>query len=342
LRGAKWLSVTAVLLLCAAVSYAAASLAEKAEESERTFTLSLLTLRETVSAEGIIVRSEYAVRAAEGCVPLVASGERVSGGTLIAAQDYSLSKEAVSAAASGNVLSRTERLGEAIFELSSDDPEKRAEAAAALKSGVSGKREVAEYSVPEGENGVFAEKAGVFFSDTDGLESIGFDELRDISAKKLSELMRSALHKDKNAAGRVVCSSEWRCAVLLGEKFAAKLGDEVSVSIEGVSDCLELEVLSVSESENGSCTAVLRAKNGAESVAALRLVSLTLTASAVTGLKVPSELLTEENGSFYIEVKTSAGVKKCDAEIIYREKEYCLVRPAGELCEGAEAVLKEG
>lgn len=165
---------------------------------------------------------------------------------------------------------------------------------------------------------IYAPCAGIFSNYLDGCE--------DLSLENLDGFTPSV---PENAVGKIV-SGGWFFVADTQETDFFRRGQRVELSLP---DECSAQVLS---SDGGRL--VLRCRGALTDVLNARRLTLTVTLSESSGIRVPLGAVRHEDGAAYVRVLRAGLEEKCPVEIIFQNESYCLVRE-DKLREGMDIIL---
>lgn len=346
MRGRGYLRLTGAVLLAAMTAYAAASLSDTKPGTPETVTLSCVTVSESISAEGIIVRREICIPAREGFYTVAADRSRVSGGSVIAADAAALRAMDSELRAERLGLAQTlsgKELYSARDELENAEDtvtRKNAEAVIAAILGFSPGEAEPDEPCEEGGEYILAPCAGTFYKHTDGYEGISSSELCEITVSGLRKCINSCPDKTKRSLGRLLPSGAFRFAALIAESDVPLIGDEPRLDF-GTGEQYPASLSYLSAPEGGLCAAVFRCDADSTETSDLRLVSAKIISRSFTGLRIPREAISSDAGGAHVSVILPTGETELPADIIYENDEFCLAAVTESLREGMSVILKK-
>lgn len=166
--------------------------------------------------------------------------------------------------------------------------------------------------------GLIYAPCGGFFSDhLDGFEGLSLENYDDFAPEV-----------PESAVGKIV-QGGWLFVADTHEAESLREGQSVRLTL------LDTYTAQVLSNENGRL--VLRCREGLCDVLNLRRVSLTVTLSERSGIKLPVSAIQRENGECFVYVLKAGLEEACPVEIIFENDDYCLVRE-GELRQGMDVI----
>ena len=190
---------------------------------------------------------------------------------------------------------------------------------------------------------VTAPEAGLYSAVVDGYESILTpDSVESLTPSSLADLEPDEALLAAPNVGKLVLGNDWYYIAALEEGEAALLKESGGLKLrfaKGVSRDLDVELVSVSEPENGRVAAVFRGDTYLAELTLLRQQSAQVIRAAIEGIRVPIEAVrirertvTDENEEettlsetgVYCIVGVEARFKPVD--VLYRGEDFALVR----------------
>ena len=167
---------------------------------------------------------------------------------------------------------------------------------------------------------IFAPCAGFFSSYLDGFEELSLENFDDFTPSV-----------PENAVGRIV-QGGWFFVADTKEAELLRPGQSVTLTLL---DSYGAQVLS-----NRDGRLVIRCREGLSDILNARRLTLTVTLSESSGIKVPLSALRHEENEAYVYVLKAGLEEKCPVEIIFQNEDYCLVRE-DKLREGMDIILQK-
>lgn len=170
--------------------------------------------------------------------------------------------------------------------------------------------------------------AGYFSGVTDGFETVLTpDSITALSVSQVDGL--SALPVPSGAVGRIITGDRWYylCTMPAENLGDAWVGDTATVKFSGEGGhTLGMEILHVSQEEDGRCALVLAAERYMQNVTALRQQQAEVIFESFTGLRVPKQAVrVDENGNVGVYIMESANAAWKKVEILYDNGESYVV-----------------
>lgn len=172
--------------------------------------------------------------------------------------------------------------------------------------------------------------SALYFEDCDGYEALSPELIASLDAEGFRALLASE-PAPASGAGRLVSRQEWYYLALLPDSAVISPG-RCTLELGGGLEA-EGRIIEIKEDENGERLAVFRAARLTEDFAFLRREKAALLLEKREGLSVPAEAIAfDEEGQAFLRLCTAAGLRRLDAEIIYKDEKEgrCLVRPKEE------------
>ena len=167
---------------------------------------------------------------------------------------------------------------------------------------------------------IYAPCAGFFSSYLDGFEELSLENFDDFTPSV-----------PENAVGRIV-QGGWFFVADTKEAELLRPGQSVTLTLL---DSYGAQVLS-----NRDGRLVIRCREGLSDILNARRLTLTVTLSESSGIKVPLSALRHEENEAYVYVLKAGLEEKCPVEIIFQNEDYCLVRE-DKLREGMDIILQK-
>ena len=373
--------VTMVLLCAALLGYLGLFAYESLNAAPASAVATRYTWREEVELTGLIVRQETVLSSRSLYTGVTApNGQRVAAGDTLGlayssqsdrdrarrmrdlAAHITLAEEILSGTSEENTAAeRAENARSAVLSLSSDITRHELsslrgdtlrmrslifdDGAAVTRQELSELRAEMREMRAQGEvvsEALLSPASGLFTSLLDGGESLDPAVLTSLTVGSLKKLMNHSPSVDGRAYGKLVTSSEWYLAALLGEEDAAHVseGDELWLDLSRYRTGLcPVKVLSVSPASEGQCAVLLVSDRSLEETLELRNVDCPLVLWSVTGLRLPSEALQQGEGGWYVTVDTGSAGRRCSVELLYDGGDFVVVQGAG-LSEGNAVEIK--
>lgn len=166
---------------------------------------------------------------------------------------------------------------------------------------------------------IYAPCAGFFSNYLDGWEELSLENF-DAFTPSVPE----------NAVGKIV-QGGWFFVAETKEADTLRPGQRVTLTLL---DSYSAQVLS-----NRGGRLVIRCREGLSDILNARRLTLTVTLSESSGIKVPLSAVRHEGADAYVYVLKAGLEEKCPVEVIYQNENYCLVRE-DKLREGMAIILQ--
>lgn len=166
---------------------------------------------------------------------------------------------------------------------------------------------------------IYAPCAGFFSNYLDGFEELSLENFDDFTPSV-----------PENAVGKIV-QGGWFFVADTKEAELLRPGQRVTLTLL---DSYGAQVLS-----NRDGRLVIRCREGLSDVLNARRLTLTVTLSESSGIKVPLSAVRHEENEAYVYVLRAGLEEKCPVEIIFQNEDYCLVRE-DKLREGMAIILQ--
>ena len=194
---------------------------------------------------------------------------------------------------------------------------------------------------------ITASESGTFSSLLDGFESVGPEDITEMTPDDLREILAADREADAGALGKLIRSYAWYYAAIVDEEDADRLEEGGTVTLSFgryYSGDLTADVIHVGEAEDGERLVLFRVDKGLAAMLAVRAVSAELIYSEYTGLRVPLRSLyryyagymSDEDGQRLTEGQTvTLTLSGVSYEAVVSEVGYA--RRYGDLPNGVEA-----
>lgn len=168
---------------------------------------------------------------------------------------------------------------------------------------------------------IYAPCAGFFSNYLDGCEELSLENFDGFTPSV-----------PENAVGKIV-QGGWFFVAETKEAEQLRPGQRVTLTLL---DSYGAQVLS-----NRGGRLVIRCREGLSDILNARRLTLTVTISESSGIKVPLIAVRHEGADAYVYILKAGLEEKCPVEIIYQNENYCLVRE-DKLREGMAIILQTG
>jgi hypothetical protein len=331
-RGDSFIRLIAGLFFAAFILYCGLNVYHSLENPFRTELAAPVTVSDTASARGFVVREEEVIPGVSGgTIPRLGDGEKASRGQLVA-DAYGAGANFESAARLGELRSRIKRLGEA----AAATPEARAresetavtelaylisrrelaaarEKAVVAESLIMGAQDsisaAAELAALEAElnaleatlsggTPVYAPKAGLYAQSADGFEGIAPDRLSGLAPDALEALF--AFPSGEPGAGRLITGTRWYLALIVDSESASALLELESVTVRLTTPIraeFSMRVENVGKNDGARRVVTLSCAYGMADILTLRAAEAEIVYRETSGLRVPREALRLEPAS---------------------------------------------
>ena len=166
---------------------------------------------------------------------------------------------------------------------------------------------------------IYAPCAGFFSNYLDGFEELSLENFDDFTPSV-----------PENAVGKIV-QGGWFFVADTKEAELLQSGQRVTLTLL---DSYGAQVLS-----NRDGRLVIRCREGLSDILNARRLTLTVTLSESSGIKVPLSAVRHEENEAYVYVLRAGLEEKCPVKIIFQNEDYCLVRE-DKLREGMAIILQ--
>ena len=182
----------------------------------------------------------------------------------------------------------------------------------------------------------------MFFTQTDGFETLMPEAPEKIDAAALDMLLAAAPAESGQSGGRLVSGFDWyyaACTDMAGKSIEP---GACRVRFDGFDTAVSARTLSMS-GEGESQFILLRLTEGGADYLSLRKTKAELIFSEHRGLKLPAQAIRQDpDGTDYVYVLCAGVVERRSAELIYSDNDCCLADPNGSgdaLREGERVIL---
>ena len=187
---------------------------------------------------------------------------------------------------------------------------------------------------------VFAERDGerlaagesaLFFENCDGYEYLSVSA-EEFSPDRLDELLHAEKHD--TAAGRLVKGRTWYFAAA-ADTENIRCG-EVRIKFEGFDEKINASLVRACPDGEGRTAVLLKLRIGKNEYLSLRRCRGAIILNEITGLAVPINAVTEEDGEYSVIRRGLTGEISCPVDILYKNEEFVIIKPTEELFAGAK------
>lgn len=188
-----------------------------------------------------------------------------------------------------------------------------------------------------------ADSSGLFFSDTDGLESLGPEALEGLDVKGLEALLSLEGRPEGDALGRLVLGCDWYYAALAPQEAALPEPGPCALLLDGRR--LSARLLSVSPPEDGQVALVLRLTEDDGELLRLRKAEAELILAEYSGLELPEEALVRSDGGAFVYTISAGAVERKAVTLLYDDDKSAVAARSREpeaLHEGDRLLLTYG
>ena len=191
---------------------------------------------------------------------------------------------------------------------------------------------------------ISAPRSGLFSSVVDGWEELAPEDLEEITASELTELLQERRDPGDTALCKLVYGNRWYYAALMEDEAAQRLrrGQTASVRFgRYYGQVLSMNVEWVSPEENGYRAVVLSCNTHLADVLSMRRQEAELIFSQDSGLRIPRQALrVRDDGATFVYVQTGLRAEARDVELVHDFGEYYMVR--GENLRAGDEVIVSG
>lgn len=166
-------------------------------------------------------------------------------------------------------------------------------------------------------------RAGIYFSETDGLEGLS---AADIQAESLSALEEALAAKpEKGSSGRLVTGSAWYYWAFCPDRQTLPDSGACRIEFEGMGESVPARIISLSAPENGRRALLLRLNQGGSGYLKLRKAGAKLLFSEHSGLYLPEEAIQQaEDGTQFVYTLSAGAAQRRTVEITYKGEGFSL------------------
>lgn len=192
-----------------------------------------------------------------------------------------------------------------------------------------------------------AEISGVFSTQVDGYEHLGYADLQNISPSDIQAIITSGRRNASGAYGKLVTDHRWYFAAVMDEQDAGNLAPGRTATLNfgrRYSEDIYAQVVSVSAGERGSVAVVFRCDAALADTLAMRDITAEVIFQRYSGIRLPGQAIQvdEETGQTYVWAITALQLERKDIEILYDGGDFVIVDrepDAGALREGNTIVV---
>ncbi len=174
-----------------------------------------------------------------------------------------------------------------------------------------------------------APDAGFFSSSTDGYEGLlSAKSVLSLSPSQLDSLSQIEPESGVNALGRLITSAQWYfvCSARQEDLSQLHTGDRIEAEFAfDPAQTLSMQVVRISESENGRQTLVLACADHMGDIACLRTQTADIILHDYSGIRIPKKALCYENGAVGVYILEGAVAVWKPVKMIYEASDYFLV-----------------
>ena len=173
---------------------------------------------------------------------------------------------------------------------------------------------------------------GMFSTEIDGLEEV-------LTPKKALSMTVSDLDSFKNGGfvneegkkdviAKLVDNTAWWFSVISDEKDAKdfSLGDRVSFRLGADGERVKATVEYISRPEDGRCVITFMTEDYSDLFLTSRTISVVAVKNSYTGFKIPLKCIHVKEDKVGVYVRTDAGVKFREIDVIYKDDEIALAK----------------
>lgn len=181
-----------------------------------------------------------------------------------------------------------------------------------------------------------SQRAGIYFSETDGFEGLDTGSLCAGEISRLEELL--AVKPEKGSGGRLVTGCAWYYWALCPAGQELPQRGACRIAFEGMGESVPARIVSLSAPENGRQAVLLRLNQGGSDYLKLRKTGARLLFSEHSGLYLPEEAIQQaEDGNKFVYTLSAGVLARRAVEITYTGEGFSLAASGT----GPEA-LREG
>lgn len=365
-----YLKLVAAVVFLALAAYAGAAFLKKSDFSESTCTATYDTVSLSQSAEALVLHNETELELPSDAYVLVSTGQRISGGDIIAAGDGDALAHAMeyadlkaeldcaektiilknSLSATGDEQALKNSVAQLLSAMEKNDFALRNARLELIDGILRGDGTglfmhikklrvmlIAQRQKLENDNIIFAPCSG-YFAAADGCEGISPDCVSGLSEDEFHRLMKKA--SSGGGKYKILSASDWYCAAETDSSPLFEAGTQLTAQFSD-GEKIPCEIYSITELSGGKALLLLRFRSDAEYSLGKRCEKITLCLSELGGLRLPASAVKEdENGQYVYILNSDAAKEKCAVKIIYEESGYCLVSSENTLLREGISVLK--
>ena len=178
---------------------------------------------------------------------------------------------------------------------------------------------------------VLAERPGLFCGTVDGYETVGPDDLENLTPGRLLLLFDG--ERSRNGFGRLIHGTVWYYACVLPSDRADDLEEGRTMTLsftDGYTGSAEMKVVSVSSADpDGNCAAVFSCDTGLAGISAVRKASADIVFSQKAGILLPDEALCGGAADPHVFILAGLQARKVPVELLSDSQDgYTLLQAA--------------
>ncbi|NLC73081.1 MAG: hypothetical protein GX684_04850 [Ruminococcaceae bacterium] len=176
-----------------------------------------------------------------------------------------------------------------------------------------------------------SEQAGMFFTYSDGLESLSSDNLRDITPSALKELIAGSTPEHSNKTGKIVFGQRRYFATVLSGENAEKVKNAGSgLTARYGAEEIKMRLSYISSPEGGACAVILYSMDDSDALLSGRKLSLEIIYSGISGIKIPTAAInTAEDGTSFVYISHLGTAAGRNVSVLWQHGDESLVESGG-------------
>jgi len=197
------------------------------------------------------------------------------------------------------------------------------------------RKKEAKLSSAKPDSFITTDTSGVFSSYVDGFENtVDYSKAETMGVKEIKSAVNKFEEKgesDERYLGKLVTSYKWyfMCVVPASEVKDLSDGDRVEVALKDSDDTvLTMQIVSGAQPNTGAkeTALILRSSEMNSKIASIRKENIEIRIKSREGIQVPASALHVENGKKGVYALISSQVKFREAEVIYSDDDYVLLK----------------
>lgn len=176
---------------------------------------------------------------------------------------------------------------------------------------------------------LFADSAGLYFSSTDGYETILYPEMiSDLTVSAYNQLPDNFEVNEEKASAKLVTGYDWYYTFLVDESYADdfEYASVITINFDEHSDeDIKAYVYNISQAENGKCVVTCRIEKYVHYAFANRKIPATIVLDSTEGIKIPRQAVRVVEGQTGVYISKHDLAKFRTIKIIAQDEDYVVV-----------------